>query len=58
MIRKSGNRFSEKILLTKQLDLDPIQGLGGAATFRKYRTFESDFLNGLDATTILPLGSQ
>jgi hypothetical protein len=32
--------------------------LGRAATFGEYRTFESDFLNGLDAGLIMLLGSQ
>lgn len=32
--------------------------LGSAATLREYWTFESDFLNGLDAGTVLLLGSQ
>jgi hypothetical protein len=32
--------------------------LGGAATFREYRTFEPDFLNGFDPGTVLLLSAQ
>jgi hypothetical protein len=35
-----------------------VRALGGAVPFGKNRTFESDFLNGLDACTIMALRSQ